>query len=185
MWEGHATRADIARLEEKIDGLIVLIGRLTIMSTTLQTDITALTQQVTNTEAGEQSAIALINGIPALIAQAVNQALAAGAPPAALMALNNLATSLGNNASQLAAAVMAAPPLPVSSGTSGTSSGTGGTTGAGSGGVVSGGTTNSGIVSSGGASAPTSSGFTTVTSGGTATSGGVASGGTASGTTTS
>ena len=69
---------------------------------TVQDALAALTTQVTNTVGVEASAIALINGIPALIA-------AAGVDPNALAALQ---TQLAASAATLSAAVTAQTPPP-------------------------------------------------------------------------
>jgi hypothetical protein len=76
----------------------------------LQDAIDALTLQVTNETTVEQSAITLINEIPVLIAAAVAQAQLQGATSAQLTALTNLATTIQNNAANLATAVAANTP---------------------------------------------------------------------------
>lgn len=70
--------------------------------------IAKLQADVTATKAGEASAIALIKGIPALIAAAVAQAQAQGATPEQLQALSDLSTQLEGSAADLGAAVVAA-----------------------------------------------------------------------------
>lgn len=78
----------------------------------LDDKIAALQTQVANETTVDQSAIALLNGIPQLIADAVNNALSQGATPAQLQAMTDLGTTIGNNASGLAAAVTANTPPP-------------------------------------------------------------------------
>ena len=56
------------------------------------------------------SAIILLNGIPKLITDAVNAALAAGATPAMLAQITALATDVQANMAKLAAAVVANTP---------------------------------------------------------------------------
>lgn len=83
---------------------------------TLATELANLQTAVQQETTVNQSAIALLNGIPALIQAAVQQAVAAGADPASLSALNNLASTIAGNATGLAAAVTAntpaTPPTP-------------------------------------------------------------------------
>lgn len=66
----------------------------------LTTDVTAETTVV-------DSAVTLINGIPKLIADAVETALAAGATPAQLQAITDVQTTIEKKSSELAAAVAA------------------------------------------------------------------------------
>lgn len=93
--------------------LIDIHRRLVRMNATadsLSSELTSLQTAVANEISVEQSAIALINGIPQLIANAVAQAQAAGATPDQLAALSNLQTQIGSSASALAAAVTANTP---------------------------------------------------------------------------
>jgi hypothetical protein len=78
----------------------------------LDDQIAALQTAVANETSVDQSAITLLNGIPALIQAAVTQAQAAGATPAQLKALTDLGTTIGANATGLAAAVTANTPPP-------------------------------------------------------------------------
>jgi hypothetical protein len=82
----------------------------------LDDKIAALQADVAEESTVEQSAVKLINGIPALIAEAVAKAQAAGATPTQLQALTDLGTTLTTNATTLGAAVtantLAAPPAP-------------------------------------------------------------------------
>jgi hypothetical protein len=73
----------------------------------LDDQIAALTADVTAETTVNASAVTLINGIPALIQAAVNNALAAGATPAELTALTSLATQINQSSGSLAAAVTA------------------------------------------------------------------------------
>ena len=69
-----------------------------------------LTTEVTNETSVEQSALKLIQGIPALIGAASAKASAAGATTAQLQALSDLQTTLAANDTELAAAVTANTP---------------------------------------------------------------------------
>jgi hypothetical protein len=75
----------------------------------LPSEIAALQAAVANEVTVEQSAITLINGIPAMIANAVAAAQAAGATPDQLAALATLQTQISSSATALAAAVTGAP----------------------------------------------------------------------------
>lgn len=84
----------------------------------LDAQIAQLQQAVANETTVDQSAITLIQGVPALIATAVAQAQAAGATPAELASLSALGTSIANNAAGLAAAVSAGTTPPPATGPS-------------------------------------------------------------------
>ncbi len=82
--------------------------------TALDDQITALTAEVARNATVEASALALIQGIPKLIADAVAKATAAGATPAQLASFTTLTSSLAAKDTELAAAVGAnivAPPV--------------------------------------------------------------------------
>jgi hypothetical protein len=96
---------------DRLDRLEILIERLIEKMATLATAITNLQTAVTADTTVEQSAITLLNGIPALITAAVNQALANGATSAQLTALTTLATTIQQNSTNLAAAVTANTPV--------------------------------------------------------------------------
>lgn len=77
-------------------------------------DIAALTAQVAAEGTVIASAVAAFGGVQAMIADAVAQALAAGATPAQLQALTDASTAMSAQTSALAAAVAAVPaPAPV------------------------------------------------------------------------
>jgi hypothetical protein len=78
----------------------------------LDTEITTLTTDVSNDTSVEQSATTLINGFAARLQAAIDAATAAGATPAQLTSLDGLHTQLTQNASDLAAAVAANTPAP-------------------------------------------------------------------------
>lgn len=82
----------------------------TAMYASIQEALTALTATVAAETAADKSAIALINGIPALIAQQVAAAQAAGATPAQLQGFTDLGNQLAGSAADLAAAVTANTP---------------------------------------------------------------------------
>lgn len=76
----------------------------------LDDQIAALTAKVTQNTSVITSAITVINGIQAQVQAAVTAALAAGATPAELQALTDLATSLDSNDTALANAIAANTP---------------------------------------------------------------------------
>lgn len=78
--------------------------------------IAALQTDVANESTVVDGAVALIEGIPALIQTAVDAALKAGATPAQLAAFNGLNDAITSKASALAAAVASAPSGAVASG---------------------------------------------------------------------
>lgn len=78
----------------------------------LDQEITALTTQVTNAEAGEDAALTMIQGISAQIAAAVAAAQAAGATPQEVAQMVALGASLDAKSAELAAAVAANTPAP-------------------------------------------------------------------------
>lgn len=79
----------------------------------LDDKIATLTQDVTDENTIIDSAITLISGIPKLISDAVAVAIAAGATPAQLQGLTDLATSIEAKKTSLAAAISAnVPPNP-------------------------------------------------------------------------
>lgn len=73
-------------------------------------DIVALTAKVQAESDVVTSAVTLLNGVPAMIADAVATALAAGATPAQLQALTDLATAVDAQTTTLANAVAANTP---------------------------------------------------------------------------
>lgn len=100
----------LARIEGLLNHLTTLTTKGNSLMSQLDTDLAALQLAVTNDTAVEQSAITLLNGIPALIKAAVATALAAGATSQQLTAITNLSAVLGANATALAAAVTANTP---------------------------------------------------------------------------
>jgi hypothetical protein len=103
----HTVSADAA-LKSMFQSLIEDFAK---MSNTVQQAIDALTADVAQETTVNQSAIALIQGVPALITAAIAAASAAGATPAQLAAFDALNTSLAVNTSALAAAVTAGTPV--------------------------------------------------------------------------
>jgi hypothetical protein len=81
-----------------------------IMSTDVNSALLALQADVTQETTVDQSAITLIQGIPALIAAAVAKAQAAGATPAQLASFDQLGAQITANATGLATAVTAGTP---------------------------------------------------------------------------
>ena len=90
----------------------ILGGEQIIMATanSLDAAIAALQTTVANETTVEQSAIKLITGIPALIAQAVADAQSKGATPEQLAALTALGSSITSSSASLADAVTANTP---------------------------------------------------------------------------
>jgi hypothetical protein len=124
----------LVRIERKLNLVLAAVSALIkeehVMSDTVQNEINQLTASVTQETTVENSAIALINGIPALIQTAVNTALAEGATPAQLAALSALNANLLTEAQNLGNAVTANTPAAQSStGTSTTGSSTATVTG--------------------------------------------------------
>jgi hypothetical protein len=97
------------RLEAKVD---ILIGKVDAMASALDQKITDLQTAVTAEDTVIDSAVTLIKGIPSLIQDAINQALAAGATAAQLQALTDLKTTMDTKANDLAQAVTANTPTP-------------------------------------------------------------------------
>ncbi len=77
----------------------------------LDTKIQALTDAVAKETQVEQSVLTFIQGVPALIADAVTKAQEAGATDAQLQALSDLQTTITTNAQALADAVTANTPV--------------------------------------------------------------------------
>ncbi len=96
-------------VHHKLDRILQLLQELKVSTTVASTSVATET-------AVEQSAITLINGIPAMIAAAVATATAAGATPEQLAAFDAIGAQLSASSASLAAAVTAntpaAPPVP-------------------------------------------------------------------------
>lgn len=80
------------------------------MATSVQAAIDQLTADVSAETTANQSAITLIQGFAAQLAAAVAAAQSAGATPAQLQALTDLAAGVEKNTADLAAAVAAGTP---------------------------------------------------------------------------
>jgi len=97
-----------------LDQLFAAVNELkkeiTTKMSALDDKITQLQADVTAETTVEQSAIALIQGIPKLITDAVTAALAQGATSAQLQSLTDLATTIEANSASLGAAVTAGTP---------------------------------------------------------------------------
>lgn len=102
------------QIEEELRKIRILLWRILtkLEERLMQVDdeIAALVADVTAGTTVSQSAITLLNGIPALITTAVAAAVAAGATPAQLQALTDLNTGITSNNAALAAAVTANTP---------------------------------------------------------------------------
>lgn len=90
--------------------LALLTQKVNEMSGTVDAALADLTAKVENETTVNASAVALINGFPALIAQAVAAAQAAGATPDQLAAFDALGKSIQANADELASSVSANTP---------------------------------------------------------------------------
>lgn len=90
--------------------LVELHKELHDMSDALQTAIDQLRADVTQQTTVTQSAVTLIGGIPALIADAISHAQGAGATPEQLTALQDLHDQISAESASLAAAVSANTP---------------------------------------------------------------------------
>jgi hypothetical protein len=103
----HAGEEVRKALAELIRSNHQLTGDFAKMAQDIQSTLDELTASVNQETTVNQSAITLIQGIPALISAAVAAAQAAGATPAQLQAFEDLNTKITANASGLAAAVTA------------------------------------------------------------------------------
>ncbi len=102
---------------ETHDLLREVLRRLTSLETTtkdnmakLDDALSTLLTAVQNDTTVEQSVLAYVQGVPALIQAAVADALAAGATPAQLQQITDAATTLTNNGAAIVAAIKANTP---------------------------------------------------------------------------
>jgi hypothetical protein len=109
---GPALLEYLAGIDRKLDCVLSLLEKVITMSDTVQNELNALTAAVANETTIDQSAVTLIQGIPALIQAAVNAALAEGATPTQLASFSALNAQLQQNATALQAAVTANTPAP-------------------------------------------------------------------------
>jgi hypothetical protein len=100
----------LARIEGNISILLATLSNVRGTMAKLDDDIAALQAEVTQETSVTESAIALLDGIPKMIADAVAAAQAAGATPEQLAAIEALSTSLQTQTTNLAAAVAANTP---------------------------------------------------------------------------
>jgi chromosome segregation ATPase len=100
----------LTRIERKIDLLTTTLNQESKQMAKLDDDIAALQAEVAQETSVTESAIALLDGIPKMIADAVAAAQAAGATPEQLAAIEALSTSLQTQTTNLAAAVAANTP---------------------------------------------------------------------------
>jgi anti-sigma factor ChrR (cupin superfamily) len=98
------------RIERLLGQILRTLKQEEVQMSLLDDKIAALTAEVANETTVEESAVALLNGIPKMIADAVAAAQAAGATPAQLQSLTDLQTTLAANDTSLAAAVTANTP---------------------------------------------------------------------------
>ena len=110
----HCSHCRDSEIHRKLDQVLELLNtnqkKTENLMAALDDKIAELKAAVAEETSVEQSAITLINGIPALIADAVSKAQAAGATPAQLQALTDLQTSIASNATGLQSAVTANTP---------------------------------------------------------------------------
>jgi len=102
----------LSRIEHNQYLILEAVKRMSTAANALDVQIANLTADVAAETTVEQSAITLINGIPALIAKAAAAATAAGATPAELASLTALGASIASSSANLAAAVTANTPAP-------------------------------------------------------------------------
>jgi hypothetical protein len=120
MWSSDIHKAQLNRIERKLDRLLYLFKKETeIMSV----DITALTAEVANNTAVDASVIQLVQNLVAEITTISGNST----DGATQTALNALVATLQNNDAQIAAAVVAN--TPAASGATGPTGATGGATG--------------------------------------------------------
>jgi len=112
-----ATVSYVIGLDRRISAVVHTQRLLTTLFEGVKGDIMNLTQLIEDLRAKVQAntnattaAIALINGIPALIEAAVTKALEAGATPEQLASLTALKDEIAANADNLGAAVTAGTP---------------------------------------------------------------------------
>lgn len=103
-------KEQLDRIEAKLDTILAAIKQEKQQMAALDDQITVLTKEVADDTTVVGSAVTALNGIPALIKTAVDQALAAGATPAQLQAFTDLGNTLTANTTTLAAAVANATP---------------------------------------------------------------------------
>ena len=108
--------AALQRIEAGLGQLNTNLEKLQVQMAALDDKITALAAAVANLTTVDASAVALINGIAAQIQTAVQAALAAGATPTELaavqLAIDNITGSAGQLSAAVAANTPAAPPTP-------------------------------------------------------------------------
>jgi hypothetical protein len=108
MFEEHEfQRLVLEKLDLILANQATISQEVTTMSDTLVNELNSLQTAVTNETSVDQSAVTLINGIPALIQNAINTALQNGATQAQLQSFATLNSQLMTNAAALAAAVTA------------------------------------------------------------------------------
>lgn len=98
------------RTGELVRAVQDLQNRIEQMSGTMQTVIDTLSASVAKLTTVEASVQAFVEGVPALIKDAVDKALAAGATPAQMAALTELTTALTAKVDELATNVVANTP---------------------------------------------------------------------------
>ena len=113
-----AVQSTLAVLQATLTNIETQMGGLMTASANVAAEVASLTTSVANETTVDQSAVVLLNGIPAMIANAIAQAQAAGATPAQLAAIDALRQTMATNATNLAAAITAntsAAPAPATS----------------------------------------------------------------------
>lgn len=100
-----AALTDLATRITKMEGTLVKTMN------NIDTAIAALTVQVQNNTTVDTSVVTFINGIPALIAAAVANAVNAGATPAQVQAFTDLGTSIQTSSDSVVAAIKANTPV--------------------------------------------------------------------------
>lgn len=107
------TPDELFALMERMGGTVAahnLTERLEAMSEAMQTALDTLRTNVERLETVEDAVQAFVEGVPGMIRTAVAEAVANGATPEQLAALNDLASRIGAEADDLSAAVLANTP---------------------------------------------------------------------------
>lgn len=104
-----AIREGFLLLAERIAGLPQQLTRMEQKMAQIDDDLTTLSAQVARVSTVVDSAVTAIAGIQAMINNAVQEALAAGATPAELQAITDASAAIGAKADELAAAIATMP----------------------------------------------------------------------------
>lgn len=114
----HTLESLVVALRERGDGdedaqILNVLLRMETKMAEIDDKITELGNMVAALTTAEAAAEALISSIPTMITDAVQKAMSAGASPAQLQSLTDLAKAIGDGSTKLAAAVVAGTPVVV------------------------------------------------------------------------